>query len=66
MPGADSPAHGLVPADACLAAPMPLLHEGEHHLAVEVPDLRALMAKDQRGMPRAADGRCDAGAVEVP
>jgi predicted outer membrane repeat protein len=66
MPHGDSPALGLVPAGACLAAPLPVLQEGEHHLAKAVPDLRALMARDQRGVPRAVDGRCDAGAVELP
>jgi hypothetical protein len=66
MPGADSPVLGLMPATACLVAPLPVLHEGEHHLAAQVPDLRALMRTDQRGVPRALDGRCDAGAVEVP
>ena len=66
LPGVGSPAVGLVPAAGCLAAPLPDVHEGEQHLAAHVPDLRALMRMDQRGVPRALDGRCDAGAVEVP
>ena len=66
MPEAVSPALGLLPAASCLAAPLPFLEEGEHHLSAHVPDLRALMATDQRGVSRGIDGRCEAGAVEVP
>ncbi|HEY6780699.1 MAG TPA: right-handed parallel beta-helix repeat-containing protein [Thermoleophilaceae bacterium] len=66
LPDDHSPALGLVPGAACLAAPLPVLHEGDHHLAAQIPDLRTLMRTDQRGIPRAVDGRCDAGAVEVP
>jgi predicted outer membrane repeat protein len=66
MPDGDSPVLALIPAASCLAAPLPLLHEGEQHLAAHVPDLRSLMNTDQRGVARALDGRCDAGAVEVP
>jgi predicted outer membrane repeat protein len=66
MPAARSPALGLIPAAGCLAAPLPSVHEGEHHLAAQVPDLRSLMTTDQRGVPRALVGSCDAGAVELP
>ena len=48
-----------------MAAPLPDSLEGEQHLAGQIPDLRALMLTDQRGVPRALDGACDAGAVEV-
>jgi hypothetical protein len=65
MPDADSPVLRMVPAAACLAAPLPVLYEGEQHLAAQVPDLQAMMEKDQRGVDRALDGSCDAGAVEV-
>jgi predicted outer membrane repeat protein len=65
MPGALSPVLGRVPGGVCLAAPLPHALEGEHHLAAQIPDLRALMRTDQRGVPRALDGACDAGAVEV-
>ena len=66
LPGALSPALGLVPGASCLAAPLPVQLEGEQHLAAQLPDLRALMRIDQRGVPRGLDGTCDAGAVEVP
>ena len=65
MPNALSPVLGLVPGGVCLAAPLPHSLEGEQHLAAEIPDLRALMRTDQRGVPRALDGACDSGAVEV-
>ena len=65
MPGALSPVLGPVPGGVCLAAPLPDSLEGEQHLAAQIPDLRALMRTDQRGVPRALDGACDAGAVEV-
>jgi predicted outer membrane repeat protein len=66
LPNAGSPALGLIPRGACLAAPLPTPLEGEQHLAAQVPDLRTLLRTDQRGVPRGLDGTCDAGAVEVP
>jgi predicted outer membrane repeat protein len=65
LPLAGSPAIDLIPADRCRAAPLPEVHEGEHHLRGHVPDLRALMLVDERGFPRPGGGACDAGAVEV-
>jgi hypothetical protein len=45
MPDALSPALGLVPGGACLAAPLPPSLEGEQHLAAEIPDLRPSCAR---------------------
>lgn len=64
-PAADSPVLDRIPPDACLAAPLPERLEGEQHLARDVPDLRGLLAVDQRGIARPQGGACDAGAVEV-
>ena len=66
LPNAGSPALGLIPRAACLAAPLPIPLEGEQHLAAQVPDLRTLLRTDQRGVARGLDGTCDAGAVEMP
>ena len=66
MPMSLSPVFNRIPAARCLAAPLPEVHEGDQHIAAQVPDLRVLMRIDQRGVTRAQHGTCDAGAVEVP
>ena len=65
LPDAASPALDRVPAAACLTPPLPVLLEGEQHLAGLVDDLRPLLRTDQRGVPRPQGPACDAGAVEV-
>ena len=61
----DSPGVDRIPAASCGQAPLPEALEGEQHLAGLVPDLRALLGADQRGVPRPQGPGCDAGAVEV-
>jgi predicted outer membrane repeat protein len=65
LPGAGSPALDRVPTVACLWAPLPPRAEGEQHITGLVPDLRALLRRDQRGVRRPQGAACDAGAVEV-
>jgi hypothetical protein len=65
VPWTASPALDRVPTAACLNPPLPAQLEGEQHLAGLVDDLRALLRKDQRGVPRPQGPACDAGAVEV-
>ena len=65
LPQAASPALDHVPTAACLNPPLPAQLEGEQHLAGLVDDLRVLLRKDERGLPRPQGPACDAGAMEV-
>jgi hypothetical protein len=53
-----------VPVDRCGLAPMPPALPGEQHLQGLIGDWRALLATDQRGVPRPQGIGCDSGAVE--
>lgn len=65
LPLAGSPVIDRVPADACANPPLPVMLEGEQHLAGLVDDIGALLRVDQRGVARPQGPACDAGAVEV-
>jgi hypothetical protein len=65
LPLPTSPVIDRVPTGRCLKPPLPPLLEGEQHLRRHVPDLRALLLTDQRGVARPQGRACDAGAIEV-
>ncbi len=65
LPQLESPALDRIPLPHCGFAPFGDVLEGEQHLAGLVEDRLALIAKDQRGVPRPQGAGCDAGAVEL-
>jgi predicted outer membrane repeat protein len=65
LPSPDSPVIDRIPPERCGQGPLPPALVGEQHLPPAMADMRALLARDQRGVPRPQGGGCDAGAVEV-
>jgi predicted outer membrane repeat protein len=65
LPQPGSPVLDRIPPATCVFAPFGDVLEGQQHLEGLVEDRLALMAKDQRGVPRPQGAGCDAGAVEA-